>query len=85
MFVAGRSRVDITHSFVKADMDSILDMAGLKVKPDDILCGIRGITKEDVSSGMEGELVRAFARETNPDVATKGSEIVEILLVFSTT
>jgi hypothetical protein len=84
VFDVGRSRVDITHSFVKADMNSILDTAGLEVEPEDVLGGVRRIAEEDASFGMEGELGRAFTRRADPDAATKGSEIGEIILVFGT-
>ena len=74
----------MTHSFVKTDINSSLDAAGFEFKPDHALRGVRGITKKNASSGMEGELGRAFARGTDPDAATKGSEIGEIVLVFGT-
>ena len=82
MFDVGRSRIDITHAFVKANVNSILDRAGLEVESDAIFRGSRGITKKDTSFGMEGEFGRAFARRANLDAATKGSDIGEIILVF---
>ena len=64
MFNIGRSRIDIIHSFVETDMNSILDAAGLEIKADNIIGGVGGITEENASFGMEGELCRAFARRT---------------------
>ena len=62
----------ITHSFVETDMNSILDTAGLEIKPDNIIGGIGGITEKNTSFGMEGELGRAFAGRTYPDMTPKG-------------
>ena len=84
MFDIGRSRIYVAHAFVKADMYGILDTAGFEVEPNDIFRGVRGVTEEDASFSMEGELGGAFTRRTDPDAATKSAEIGEIILVFGT-
>jgi hypothetical protein len=85
VFDVGRSRVDITHSFIETDVDSSLDAASFEVEPDNIFRGVRGIAEEDASSGMEGELGRAFARGTDPYAAAEGAEIGKVVLVLGAT
>ena len=77
--------MDITPFFVEMDMNSIRNMAGLEIKPDNIIRGIGGITEKNSSFSMEGELGRAFARGVYPGTTTKGLEISEVILVFGTT
>jgi hypothetical protein len=78
----GRSRVDVAHSFIEADMDGILHTLGFKVVPDYVLCSVRGVTEENATFGVKGKLGGAFSGWADPDAATKGTEIGEVILVF---
>ncbi len=84
VFDVGRSRVDIARAFVEAHVNGILDTAGFEVAPEHILRGVGGTSEKDASFCVEGELGRTFSRGTDPDAATEGSKIGEVLLVFST-
>ena len=74
--------VDAAHAFVETDVHGALDTTGFEIEPQCTLRGVRGITEESAAFCMGGKLGGAFSRRTDPDAATKGAEIGQIILVF---
>ena len=81
----GRERIGwkIIHSFVKTGMFGNLDSRSFRVKPQNVLGCVGKETKKDAFDRVGFKLGFATMGRTNPNSATKGTELGEVILATS--
>ena len=71
----------IVHVFIEARMSCKLYFSCFKIIPENILSGMRNITKEDTLLRVRFELDRTMSRRANPNPTSKGMNIGEAFLL----